>query len=103
MKESGKYDAYSREELGNIAAAAFKSADDKFIPKDVVQVAEGKFVAVSGDPKSETTQRTDPIDPKIAAATTASQSLADHKPPQESNAVAKTTDPESVAQKPRSM
>ncbi len=103
LKASGKYDGYDRDQIGNIAAAAFNGAGGKFTPTDVVQVANGQFVAVGGDPQSPSTPRTDPIDPKTAAATPAQQSLAEYKPPQESQQVAQTNDLDSPSHKSRSV
>jgi hypothetical protein len=103
LKQSGKYDAYDREQIGNIAAAAFNGAGGKFTPTEVVEVANGRFVAVGGDPHNPSTPRTDPIDPKIAATTPAQQSLAEFKPPQEPQALAQTNDIENPAHKPRSV
>jgi hypothetical protein len=103
MKQSGKYEAYDREQVGNIAAAAFNSAGGKFTPTDVVQVANGQFVAVSGDPQNPASPRTDPIDPKAAAATPALQSLAQLNQPQQAQMVAQTNDIENPVHKTRSV
>ena len=102
MKQSGKYEAYDREQVGNIAAAAFNSASGKFTPTDVVQVANGRFVAVGGDPHNPASPRTDPIDPKAAAATPVLQSLAQLNQPQQVQMAAQTNDIESPAHRLRS-
>ena len=103
MKLSGKYEAYDREQIGNIAAAAFNSAGGKFAPTEVVQVANGKFVAIGGDPQDPATPRTDPIDPRSAAATPAQQSLAQLNHTQPSLAATLINDVETQAQRPRSV
>ncbi len=103
MQQSGKYEAYDREQVGNIAAAAFNSAGGKFTPTDVVQVANGQLVAVGGDPQNPASPRTDPINPKEAAATPALQSLAQLNQPQQAQMVAQANDIESPAHKPRSV
>jgi hypothetical protein len=102
MTQSGKYEAYDQAQIGSIAAVAFNSAGGKFAPTDVVQVANGQFVAVGGDPQNPASPRTDPIDPKAAAATPVLQSLAQLNQAQEAQIVAQKNDVESPAYKLRS-